>query len=56
MKQIYISDWEEWKEGCLQRDIDPYEEDEVGFDLGGGDSETFVFVGEKPEREGLCQT
>lgn len=56
MNKIYrISDWQVWVEICedlfLGNKTNPWDTDEVGRDLGGGDSETAVFVGERPERE-----
>lgn len=32
--------WWQWVEFCAVQDVDPHEESEVGFDLGGGNSFT----------------
>lgn len=47
-RTVRISDWEIWKEICGDED-NPWETDETGRDLGGGDSEEAVFVGERPK-------
>jgi len=48
-KTHYIVNWGDWKELCEEHGINPYKEIELGFDLGGGDSEDFEFTGEVPE-------
>jgi hypothetical protein len=50
-KTAYISNWQTWKEICAEAGEDPWETDETGRDLGGGDSEEAEFVGERPEKE-----
>jgi len=50
-KTHHIINWEDWKELCEKYEIDPYEEIEFGFDLGGGNSEDFEFIGEIPIKE-----
>ena len=47
----YTSDWNEWKEFCERHNEDPYETTDIGFDLGGGDSEDYIYTGDIPERE-----
>jgi len=47
----YTSDWNEWKEFCEKHNEDPYETTDIGFDLGGGDSEDYIYTGDIPERE-----
>lgn len=36
--KTYHLGWPEWVEFCAEQDIDPIEDCEFGFDLGGGDS------------------
>jgi len=50
-KSHYTNDWYEWKEFCEKHGEDPYETYDIGFDLGGGDSEDYSYTGEIPERE-----
>jgi len=45
------SDWEVWKEFCERHGEDPYKTYDIGFDLGGGDSEDYEYTGDIPERE-----
>jgi hypothetical protein len=46
-----ISNWEIWKELCSSWKIDPYENIEWGEDRGGGDSMTWEYIGDIPEKE-----
>jgi len=46
----YTNDWGEWKEFCERHDEDPYETTDIGFDLGGGDSEDYIYTGDIPEK------
>ena len=44
--------WKEYKEVALEYDVDPYEFQSFGIDLGGGDSEDFECIDDDPpERE-----
>lgn len=50
-KTFYVS-WERWLSVCKENNVDPYENEEIGFDLGGGDSYTVaVHPEEREERE-----
>lgn len=51
MKPHYIYRWKDWKELCENHGIDPYENVDFGFDLGGGDSDNYEFLGDIPEKE-----
>lgn len=48
-----IYSWEEWKEFCEEYGINPREYCDYGFDLGGGDSIDFEFIGDIPKRRRL---
>ena len=48
---IKIDHWKDWVELCDIADIDPYENVDVGFDRGGGDSEDWEYTGDIPEKE-----
>lgn len=50
-KTHYISDWEQWKKLCEYYGEDPHENVDLGFDLGGGKSRDFEYIGDIPERE-----
>ena len=49
--KTYRLNWEEWKEFCAEQDIDPHENCEHGFDLGGGDSFEIVCYEDPPKEE-----
>ena len=51
-RKHYINNWDSWVQLCEEAHEDPYEVADLGRDLGGGDSETFIYCGEYPEREG----
>ena len=46
-----IYNWEEWCSFCAEQNEDPYENCEIGFDLGGGDSYSIVYRGDYPEKK-----
>lgn len=45
--------WPEWVQFCAEQDIDPIENREFGFDLGGGDSYDVVCCDQPDEVEHL---
>lgn len=47
----YITDWEDWKKFCTLEDIDPYENVDHSFDLGGGNTFDIEYIGDIPEKE-----
>lgn len=58
--KTYHLSWSEWVRFCTEQSIDPIENCEHGFDLGGGDSCTMVcydqpdevkHIGEQQEQE-----
>jgi hypothetical protein len=49
MNKRHCLTWEQWVEFCAEYDIDPYENCEYGFDLGGGDSEEYYCYDDPPE-------
>jgi len=51
MSTKYISNWETWKELCLQNDVDPHENVDDGIDEGGGNSMNWEYFGDIPEKE-----
>ena len=51
MKITCITNWETWKELCEQNDVDPYKFVDFGIDMGGGNSISYEFIGDIPEKE-----
>jgi len=57
MTTHHISNWETWKKLCdsvrfmFVDEIDPRKEFEFGIDLGGGNSEDFIYDGDVPKEE-----
>jgi len=51
-KKIYINNWDDWISLCIEHGENPHKIIDFGIDKGGGDSETFIYCGEYPEREG----
>jgi len=49
--KTYSLNWKEWEEFCVEHDIDPRENCEYSFDLGGGDSYEIVCYEEPPKEE-----
>jgi len=49
--KTYSLNWKEWIEFCAEHDIDPRENCEYGFDLGGGYSFEVVCYEKPPEEE-----
>ncbi|GAG74968.1 unnamed protein product [marine sediment metagenome] len=47
----YITDWEDWEKFCALEDIDPYENVDHGFDLGGGNTFDIEYIGDLPEKK-----
>lgn len=47
-----IHEWWKWVEICAEADMDPYENVDLGYDIGGGDSIDYEYVGDMPERSG----
>jgi len=43
--------WEQWVVFCRDQNIDPRENCECGFDLGGGDSEEYYCYDTPPPEE-----
>jgi hypothetical protein len=43
--------WEQWTEFCQEHRIDPKENCEYGFDLGGGDSIEFYCYDDPPKNK-----
>jgi hypothetical protein len=41
--------WEQWAEFCREQEIDPRDNCEYGFDLGGGNSIEFYCYEDPPE-------
>lgn len=50
-KPHYIYDWEEWKKFCERQEIDPYENADWSWDLGGGDSLDIEYAGNVPKKK-----
>ena len=50
-KNISTSNWDEWVEFCQHYGEDPHEISELGFDKGGGDSQTVRYTGDYPKKE-----
>ena len=48
--KTYSLNWKEWVEFCAEYDIDPRENCEYGFDLGGGYSLEVVCYEDPPRK------
>ena len=48
--KTYSLTWEQWVEYCAEHNINPHQQCEDGYDLGGGDSFT-VACHDKPPKE-----
>ena len=46
-----ISNWDDWVEICVETGDDPREVSWVGYDLGGGNSAGYEYIGEYPKKE-----
>ena len=49
--ETYRVGWGEWVEYCAEHGINPREQSEDGYDLGGGNSATVICIEDPPEEE-----
>jgi len=49
--KTYQLTWEQWVAYCAEHGIDPYEQEEDGYDLGGGNSFTIACYDEPPKED-----
>ena len=46
-----IVKWQEWVDVCADYDADPYLDFEITIDRGGGNTDTYYYIGNVPDRE-----
>ena len=50
-KAYKITGWSDWVGICRGTGDDPHEVSETGYDIGGGDSITYEYLGDYPDEE-----
>jgi len=48
--KTYSLTWQQWVAYCAEHGLDPYEQEEDGYDLGGGDSFTIACYERPPKK------